>query len=399
MTIPAQINLARPLAAPRLRAVLLAGIAAATLAACDQPLDWDLRNLGGDGLDTTSAAQNLPDRPTPDARGVISYPTYQVVVAQRNDTVRSVATRLGTDADALAQYNGLTPDTALRANEIIALPTNIATSTAIPEGTTGGGINVTTLASNAIDRAAPQNGSGISAITPSTAATAQPFTAEPVRHLVGRGETVYSISRLYNVPVRTISEWNSLPADLSVREGQYLLIPVASSSVPDPTTINTPPGQGSPIAPPPSAATPTPATTAAPATSAPPATPDIGQSQAAASSAPLIYPVQGSVIRAYARGRNEGIDIAAPAGTAVKAAAAGVVAAVTRDTNGVAVVVIRHDNNLLTVYTNLDNLTVEKDQRVTQGQTIGKVKSASTSFLHFEVREGLESVDPVDYLP
>ena len=61
--------------------------------------------------------------------------------------------------------------------------------------------------------------------------------------------------------------------------------------------------------------------------------------------------------------------------------------------------VIRHANNLLTVYTNLDNLTVEKGTDVTQGQTIGKVRAGNPSFLHFEVRQGLESVDPTGYLP
>jgi len=260
--------------------MLLASIAAMTLAACDEPLDWDMRNLGGDGFDTSIAARHAPDRPMPDARGVISYPTYQVVVAQRNDTVRSVAARVGTDANELARYNGLTADTPLRANEIIALPTNIATSGAIPQGTTGGGINVTSLASSAIDRAAPQNGTN----TGTASASAVPqFTAEPVRHLVGRGESVYSISRLYNVPVRTISEWNALPSDLSVREGQYLLIPVSGSSGVAPTTISTVPGQGSPTPTPPSAATPTPSDSASPAPSTAPAAPNIGQSQAAAS--------------------------------------------------------------------------------------------------------------------
>jgi len=75
------------------------------------------------------------------------------------------------------------------------------------------------------------------------------------------------------------------------------------------------------------------------------------------------------------------------------------VAAVTKDTNGVAIVVIRHSGNLLTVYTNLDNLTVERGSTVTRGQTIGKVKAGNPSFLHFEVRQGTTSVDPVDYLP
>ena len=106
----------------------------------------------------------------------------------------------------------------------------------------------------------------------------------------------------------------------------------------------------------------------------------------------------GSVIRDYAPGKNEGIDIAASAGTTVKAADAGTVAAVTTDTSGTAIVVVKHAGNLLTVYTNLEGLSVSKGDSVTRGGTLGKVKSGDPSFVHFEVRRGLESVDPNDFL-
>ena len=110
-------------------------------------------------------------------------------------------------------------------------------------------------------------------------------------------------------------------------------------------------------------------------------------------------PVQGSIIRTYNRGRNEGIDIGVPAGTSVKAAAAGTIAAITQNTNGAQIIVVRHTGNILTVYVNVDDLSVAKDDRVTQGQSIAKVAAGSPSFLHFEVRDGLESVDPADFLP
>jgi murein DD-endopeptidase MepM/ murein hydrolase activator NlpD len=47
----------------------------------------------------------------------------------------------------------------------------------------------------------------------------------------------------------------------------------------------------------------------------------------------------------------------------------------------------------------MDNLTVQKDASVTRGQVIGKVRAGNPSFLHFEVRRGLQSVDPMDFLP
>ena len=154
---------------------------------------------------------------------------------------------------------------------------------------------------------------------------------------------------------------------------------------------------------PPSAVAPLPEVDATPDTPettppAPPA-PDIGEVTTPATSAPFIYPVEGAIIRAYNPGRNEGIDIGVPAGTTVKAAAAGTVAAITQNTNGAQIVVVRHTGNILTVYVNVDNLTVSKDDRVTQGQGIASVAAGDPSFLHFEVRDGLESVDPADFLP
>ena len=379
---------------------LLAGTALLALTACDEPLDLDLRDLGR-GFDTSDAVQSLPNRPRPDDRGVISYPNYQVAVARRGDTPRSVAARLGLDAAELARYNGVDPDVALRRDEVLALPSRVSEpSPATGADSTGpiqpDPINVSELASDAIDRAEPDS--------PAPAASTQPAQtgAEPIRHQVQGGETVYSIARLYDVPVRGVADWNGLGPDLSVREGQYLLIPVSGAAAPAQPDA-TEPGTGTPTPTPPSAAQPLPegdpATPPAEQTEAPEA-PDIGQPTApAATDAPLIYPVRGAIIREYAPGRNEGIDIQVAAGTPVKAAANGTVAAITENTNGAQIVVIRHTGDILTVYVNLSDLGVEKGSTVSQGQQIAKVASGAPAFLHFEVREGLDSVDPADFLP
>ena len=62
------------------------------------------------------------------------------------------------------------------------------------------------------------------------------------------------------------------------------------------------------------------------------------------------------------------------------------------------ILVIRHEGNLLTVYANIDGIAVAKGDRVKRGQAIAKVRSADPAFLHFEVRQGFDSVDPVPYL-
>ena len=113
-----------------IRTLLLTSVALAALAACEG-FDPDMRDLGN-GFSTASAVQDLPKRPSPDDRGVISYPTYQVVVAQQDDTIRSIAIRLGLDANTLAQYNGIDPDTILRRDEIVALPSRLPDAASVP---------------------------------------------------------------------------------------------------------------------------------------------------------------------------------------------------------------------------------------------------------------------------
>ncbi|ARO14311.1 LysM domain [Ketogulonicigenium robustum] len=384
---------------------LLGGAALLALAACGTVTDYDLRGMGP-GF-TTEGAVQTNNRPAPDARGVISYPTYQVAVARSGDTVASIATRLGLDPNQLAAYNGLQGGTSLRAGEILALPSRVS----------DGGSDITSIAGAAIDRAGTvttsalppaAGGAAAPAATTTAPAASTPFAiSEPIRHQVARGETAYIIARRYNVPVRSLAEWNGLDSNMTIREGQYLMIPTANGNPPAGSTTSEP-GQGSPTPIPPSSTQPLPreattSTTAAAATTtaaAATAAPNLGSQQTSASqSSALQRPVAGNIIRAYAKGRNEGIDIGAAAGTNVSAAAAGTVAAITTNTEGVQIVVIRHDNNLMTVYTHLDNLTVSRGASVTRGQTIGKVAAGDPSYLHFEVRRGLESVDPSTMLP
>jgi len=115
-------------------------------------------------------------------------------------------------------------------------------------------------------------------------------------------------------------------------------------------------------------------------------------------------PVDGSVIRAFSAADNAGISIAASTGAPVRAAADGLVATITFDTDGVPIVVLTHDGllsgsaKLLTVYVGATDLKVEKGNRVKRGQEIGKVAAGSPSALRFEVWEGRQGVDPMKYL-
>lgn len=418
MTAPLRQTLSLPRrAAPRL---LLAGCALAALAACSD-MDADLRGFGKLGFDTSTAARSATAaRPEPDSRGVISYPNFQVAVARRGDTVATVATRVGVNAEELARHNAISSNTPLNRGEVLALPRRVAEPVATAATTaaataTGAGaerIDITSLASSAIDRAAANGSTAAAPAKPAPASAAptpakpatgmQPASAEPVRHKVARGETAYSIARYYNVSAKALAEWNGLPADLSVREGQYLLIPVAATGTQTASAAAvTPPGAASPTPEPPSASKPLPAESPVKA-STPVDTsgvPNLGATRTAASAtSPLEMPVAGSIIRPYVKGKNDGVDIKATAGTPIRAAEAGTVAAITKDTEQVPILVLRHANGLLTVYANIDGIAVKKGDTVKRGQAIAKLRAGEPAFVHFEVRKGYDSVDPMPYL-
>lgn len=400
--------------------LLAASTALALVSGCDRPLDFDLRGKLGSGADTSAAARNATAaRPTPDSRGIISYPSYQVAVAERGDTLASLATRIGADPAELARYNGIQTGDSLRVGEIVALPSRVAEpSPATGASATGPiqppAVDITELAEGAIARAQPApDSAAASTSAPSTAATGAATSPavergiEPIRHKVVRGETAYTVARLYNTSVRALADWNGLDSSFSIREGQFLLIPTPLGEAPTalraasaPAEEVTKPGAGSPTPVPPSATLPLPEDESRSAAAEPTASaPDLGTRQtAAASEGRFAYPVRGKIIREYAKGKNEGIDIAAPSGTPIGAAEAGTVAAITSDADQVPIIVVKHPDNLLTVYANVGDISVKKGDSVSRGQKLATVRAGDSAYLHFEVRKGFESVDPLPYL-
>lgn len=366
------------------------------LAGCEGAARFDERT----DLRPVQAAE--APRAEPDARGVISYPGYRVAVARTGDTVGDVADRVGVNARQLADFNGLFVDYRLRGGEILALPDGTGAT---------GARDIESIAAGAIDRAdgaAPATaapGTVSSAPLPPTAGTSTgTSTGSPLRHRVAQGETAFSIADQYGVSPRSLAEWNGLGPDFAVREGQFLLIPTGAGTQSAGTgerpgaevAVVTPPGRGSEVPEPPSAADPLPEE---PREVAPPPSPRLDQFQSAGESdARFLRPVDGEVLRGYGANGNEGLDIAVPPGTTVRAAGDGDVALISRSVGDSLIVLVRHEDNLYTVYSNVSGTEVEKGQRVSRGQPIGRVVEGSPSFLHFEVRRGTESTDPAPFL-
>jgi murein DD-endopeptidase MepM/ murein hydrolase activator NlpD len=100
---------------------------------------------------------------------------------------------------------------------------------------------------------------------------------------------------------------------------------------------------------------------------------------------------------------NDGIDLAVPEGTPVRAAEDGVVAYAGNELKGYGnLVLVRHANGFVTAYANASEVMVKRNDQVHKGQVIaktGQTGSAPAPQLHFEVRKNSSPVDPIQYLP
>jgi murein DD-endopeptidase MepM/ murein hydrolase activator NlpD len=114
------------------------------------------------------------------------------------------------------------------------------------------------------------------------------------------------------------------------------------------------------------------------------------------------WPVRGRIIEGFKQGSNEGINIAVPDGTNVKAADDGVVAYAGNELKGYGnLVLIRHPNGFVTAYANNGEIDVKRGETVKRGQVIAKSGASgnvSSPQLHFELRKGQTPVDPTAYL-
>ena len=344
----------------------------------------------GDGAPASAAAN-----PEPDSRGVITYATYQVVVAQEGDKLSTIADRLGTTPGALSRRNALPPDYILRPGEVLLLPDDVARP--------ADGLDSGTVTSQPLGWTPDQASAAIDSAGGTPAASgANPFQngqksplIDPVRHRVEEGETAYSIARLYGVSVTALASWNGLGPDLTVRTNQELLIPIVSDANKISSSADTQPGQGTPVAAPPIAATPLPADIAE---AVDPASPDLGQYRTPPGGR-LVAPVSGEVVRKYNPGNPNGIGFDVPAGTAVHAAAAGEVALVSEALGGLGtIVLVRHKDDLITTYSTLTNVKVKEGDRVTTGEVLGTVAPRDKPELQFDVFRGTTSVDPTPYI-
>lgn len=432
----------------------LALICAVALGACATPSD-DFSEPAADAPRTGSSAGRAPAAAPPpvtgeaDARGVIVYPDYAAVTAREGDSVGAMASRAGIEASELAAYNGLPLSYVPAAGDELVLPprpggyrvataapaspspspsTAAAAAGAAGAGAASGGSGWSPAEiSDLLDDPAAPAGASTQPRPTGQVAGADGVAREVIYHQVEDGETVYSIARTYGLPAETLIAWNALSGpNYAVQRGQLLTVPADGGPAPGASAaLSAPalPGESTPAVPPPSAAAPLPADTVP---AEPLQSPELGRFQtrpevAAAQPAPapapaapavsapadgkMLAPVPGQVVRPFSpeagASRNDGIDFAASPGEPVRAAADGEVALVSTSLGEWGtIVLVRHPDNLMTVYGRLGSARVEKGQPVRAGEVLGEVAGdqRGRTVMHFEVRRGAFSEDPAGYL-
>ena len=136
-------------------------------------------------------------------------------------------------------------------------------------------------------------------------------------------------------------------------------------------------------------------------------TESVTQTAEAAGSMPSFrWPVKGRIIAGFGPrpngAQNDGINLAVPEGTPIKAADDGVVAYAGNELKGYGnLILIRHANGFVSAYANASELMVKRGDTIKRGQVIahaGQTGNVTSPQLHFEIRKGSTPVDPTKYL-
>lgn len=246
----------------------------------------------------------------------------------------------------------------------------------------------------------------------------------PATYKVRRSDTLYKVSRMFDTTTTDVARLNNIKAPYKLAAGQVLRLPskyaqshnIIPSFVPRPVTQHAIASVSSRKQNPKiereelksnlpaSASVSVPPTTLAAQPEYAPQPSIVESMPELNTSGPIhfIKPVAGQIISGYGPKsdglHNDGINIKAKQGDAVRAAEQGIVAYQGNQIEGYGnMILIRHANGYLTAYAHMSKTLVKKGDKVKRGQTIGTVGSSgnvTSSQLHFEIRKGRDAIDP-----
>ncbi|HTO61869.1 MAG TPA: peptidoglycan DD-metalloendopeptidase family protein [Bradyrhizobium sp.] len=312
------------------------------------------------------------------AHPLVATPNGARIIVGTSDTLEIIAHRYNVTPAAILAANGYKGPRALSPGQQLVIPRPIATPAV--------------------------------AAAPAVPAAPKPVAAAPAApnvHFVNRGETLLGIAHQNHVSVAEIAKTNNIDASAPLKLGAKLAIPGKAAQ----------------------AIQPAPAAAVQPIATAKVASAGVQQSARLAQAAPTAeekeateapvkaseatgalptfrWPVRGKVITSYGaktNGKsNDGINLAVPEGTPIKAAEDGVVAYSGNELKGYGnLVLVRHSNGYVTAYAHASELLVKRGDSIKRGQVIaksGQTGEVGSPQLHFEIRKGSTPVDPLQFL-
>jgi murein DD-endopeptidase MepM/ murein hydrolase activator NlpD len=345
------------------------------------------------------------------------------IVVRDGETINGIAQHYKVPADVIMKVNGLSATKGLKTGQKLVIPAYAYSSKAEPrvadakpakEGKHD-------LPATAPDKVAvlpqqPKLKEGkATAQVDASAAASQPKEPKPAQlakatgaagtYTVQSGDTMSSIARKTGVGVVALKQANGMKDGL-LKIGQTLKVPAGGTA----TVASAKPAKVDPV----TTATTQPPAKATPSDTLASYTPPkkdakvIQQAEDEDAVAPdatgigkMRWPVRGRVISSFGAGK-DGVDIAVPTGTPVKAAENGVVIYAGDGLKEFGnTVLVRHENGLVTVYGHASSIEVQRGQKVKRGQEIalsGMSGTTDSPKLHFEVRKNSAPVDPSGYL-
>lgn len=365
----------------------------------------------------TSSAPAAPARTTPVAtmpapevasapanarswKGWTSAGGTQVQVRQ-GDTLNSISRRYGVPVGALAAVNGVNESAAVRPGQSLIVPTFVYSDGNAPNSVTAGKTGTVKL---------PPAGRSGSVVTGSISSGAhsaprpdrKPGEQPSYADVSGRSSEKTQVAGVETLPKRKPAGHHG---------GQTVTtasISTSGSTAPAPRSQQAS-GSGS-SGTVKTAALPAPALTNEAAPTQPIKTPAVVASvkeDGDASTEMFRWPVRGRIISDFGAkpggGKNEGVNLAVPEGTAVKAADDGTVIYSGNELKGYGnLILVRHSEGWVTAYAHNSELKVKRGDKVNRGDVValaGATGSVNQPQLHFEVRKGNKPVDPLKYLP
>ena len=321
------------------------------------------QGLGAYRPGSSDVTGSVAARPAP--TGHWTWDGGSPVTVGYGESIETIARKYGVPASAIRQANGISDAGAVKPGQRVVIPRYVSAS-------------------------APQ-------------ASPPPRSAESV-HIVGPGESLIGIARKHGVTLTALARANNIQPYAKISIGDRLTIPggrpvaarqPVAPQVAQPRTVAVERVASAPVQ------------TARVATPETHTTESVTQTAEAAGSMPSFrWPVKGRIIAGFGPrpngAQNDGINLAVPEGTPIRAADDGVVAYAGNELKGYGnLVLIRHSDGYVSAYANASKLLVKRGDTVKRGQVIahaGQTGNVTSPQLHFEIRKGSTPVDPTKYL-